>query len=99
MVKVGVHVSIAGSIDKAVVRAEEMGCNTFQIFSRNPRQWGSRELEMDPILSFKERLRASGIYPPVDHMPYLPNLASVDDDIYAKSMSVLASELRRCEQL
>ncbi|MDI6718055.1 MAG: deoxyribonuclease IV [Methanomicrobiales archaeon] len=99
MVKVGVHVSIAGSIDRAVSRAEEAGCDTFQIFSRNPRGWGSKDLDPVQVRLFRERLAESGIYPPVDHMPYLPNLASADDDIHAKSMALLASELKRCDQL
>ncbi|MEM3941382.1 MAG: endonuclease, partial [Candidatus Bathyarchaeia archaeon] len=29
----GAHVSISGSIDKAVDRAVELGCTTFQIFT------------------------------------------------------------------
>jgi deoxyribonuclease-4 len=32
MVKVGVHVSIAGSLDLAVDRALDAGCDVFQIF-------------------------------------------------------------------
>ncbi len=99
MVKVGVHVSIAGSIDRSVARAEEAGCDTFQIFSRNPRGWSSRDLDPVQVRLFRERLAESGIYPPVDHMPYLPNLASVDDNIYARSIALLASELKRCDQL
>ena len=39
MVKVGVHVSIAGSLDLAVDRAKDAGCDVFQMFSRNPRGW------------------------------------------------------------
>ena len=38
MVKLGFHVSISGSIDMAVDRALELDCNTFQIFTGNPRQ-------------------------------------------------------------
>lgn len=37
--RVGLHVSILGSIDMAVERAVERQCNTFQIFTRNPRTW------------------------------------------------------------
>ncbi len=43
MVTVGVHVSIAKSIDLAVDRAKEIGCDTFQIFSRSPRGWGLKK--------------------------------------------------------
>jgi len=35
--KFGLHVSIAGGIDKAPLRAYKLGCECFQIFSRSPR--------------------------------------------------------------
>ncbi|MCZ6725544.1 MAG: endonuclease, partial [Thaumarchaeota archaeon] len=34
MLKVGLHISISGSIDRAVDRASEIGCTVFQIFTR-----------------------------------------------------------------
>ncbi len=43
---------------------------------------------------------AGGIGPVVDHMPYLPNPASPDAEIYEKSVASLAGgELRRCALL
>jgi deoxyribonuclease-4 len=99
MVRVGVHVSIAGSIDKAVDRAVEKSCDTFQIFSRNPRGWKIRELTEFEIARFIEKVKHSGIFPPVDHMPYLPNLAASTAEIYKKSVAALIDELRRCEAL
>ena len=99
MVQVGVHVSIAGSIDKAVDRAVEKSCDTFQIFSSNPRGWKVRELTDIEITRFIEKVAHSGIYPPVDHMPYLPNLAAPVDEVYNKSVAALIVELRRCDAL
>lgn len=99
MVQVGCHVSIAGSIDRAVGRASERGCDTFQIFSRNPRGWRAKEIDPLTADAFQAALDASGIGPVVDHMPYLPNLASPDDKIYEKSVTALTGELRRCELL
>jgi len=99
MVRVGVHVSIAGSIYKAVDRAEERGCDTFQIFSRNPRGWKIKELTEQDATRFVEKLRHSGISLPVDHMPYLPNLAASTDDVYKQSVAALIEELKRCDAL
>ncbi|NAS89505.1 endonuclease [ANME-1 cluster archaeon AG-394-G21] len=99
MVRVGVHVSIAGSIDKAVDRAVEKNCDTFQIFSCNPRGWKVRELTDIEITRFIEKVAHSGIYPPVDHMPYLPNLAAPVDEVYNKSVAALIVELKRCDAL
>jgi len=95
----GVHVSIAGGLDKAVDRARELGCDLFQIFSRNPRGWRSRQLSSDEAEHYASRFVESGLDLSVDHMPYLPNLASPREDVYAKSVQALTEELVRCQEL
>lgn len=95
MVTVGVHVSIAGSLDLAVDRAADAGCEVFQIFSRNPRGWGYRPLADGDAERFRVKIRTTGLLP-VDHMPYLPNLASPKPEIYEKSVATLTAELDRC---
>ncbi|NVO66566.1 deoxyribonuclease IV [Methanofollis tationis] len=99
MIRAGCHVSIAGSLADAVERAEERGCDCFQIFSRNPRGWRFKDLTDAEIVGFRERLNASGLGPVVDHMPYLPNLASPKEEVYEKSVETLTAELNRCEAL
>jgi deoxyribonuclease-4 len=99
MVRVGCHVSIAGSVDRAVDRALERGCDTFQIFSSNPRGWKSRELKPEEIAAFTTKVRDAGLDPAVAHMPYLPNLATPKADVYRRSVETLARELCRCERL
>jgi deoxyribonuclease-4 len=98
MVKVGVHVSIAGSLDLAVDRAQDAGCDVFQMFSRNPRGWGYKPLADDDAGLFRAKIQTTGILP-VDHMPYLPNLASPKPEIYEKSIATLTEELARCTRL
>jgi len=98
MVKVGVHVSIAGSLDLAVDRAKDAGCDVFQMFSRNPRGWASKPLTDDDADLFRSKVKTTGIIP-VDHMPYLPNLASPKPEIYEKSVATLTAELDRCSRL
>jgi len=98
MVRVGVHVSIAGSLDLAVDRAKKAGCDVFQIFSRNPRGWGFLPLSQEACDTFRSKIQTGSLIP-VDHMPYLPNLASPKPDIYEKSIAALTVELVRCGQL
>ncbi len=97
--KVGMHVSIAGTIDQAVDRAVESHCDTFQIFTRNPRGWKVSKLEPEEVESFKLKLRQHKIGPVVSHMPYLPNLSSPKDDFYEKSVEALVGEVDRCTAL
>jgi deoxyribonuclease-4 len=96
--KVGLHVSIAGGIDLAVDRALARGCETFQIFTRNPRGWGFDDLGVR-AKAFREKVAKSKLEPVAVHMPYLPNLASPTRRIYRASVKSLVSEVRRCELL
>jgi deoxyribonuclease-4 len=97
--RIGFHISIYGSIDRAVDRAAELGCNTFQIFTRNPRQWKSTELTPEDSKAFSDKVKNYDMKPVFAHMPYLPNLASPRDGVYEKSVETLTSELERCRQL
>ena len=99
MVRVGAHVSIAKSLDSAIDNAQQLKCDTFQIFTRNPRGWKFSPLDSEEVGVFKEKLGTSGLAPVVDHMPYLPNLSGPEDEIYDKSVSTLNAEVERCVEL
>jgi len=98
-VKLGFHVSISGSIDLSLDRATRLGCTTFQIFTRNPRAWRTKPLQLREIKSFRRKHRESKINPVFSHMPYIQNLASPKDDIFEKSVDALIEEIDRCNKL
>jgi deoxyribonuclease-4 len=99
--QIGCHVSISGSIDKAVDNAVERKCSAFQIFTRNPRGWNVKNLTKENINDFKSKLKESKIdrFATCAHMPYLPNLASPKDDGFEKSVNTLVNEVERCAKL
>ena len=96
---VGLHVSIAGSMDLAFDRALELGATTFQIFTRNPNQWKFSPIPDETVSLFREKRGKSGFKRIVDHMPYLPNLASPDKSAMKISRYTLAEEVKRCDAL
>lgn len=95
----GFHISISGGLSKVAQRAVDRDCQTIQIFSRNPRGWKYGPLSPDGVRLFQIALRRLDISPVVVHMPYLPNPASPDADLYRRSIDSLAEELRRAQQL
>jgi deoxyribonuclease-4 len=99
--KIGLHVSISGSIDKAVDNALALKCTAFQIFTRNPRGWASKNLTHEDTDNFKKKLLASKIERDAvcAHMPYLPNLSSSKKDLYKKSLVTFVNEVKRCAML
>jgi deoxyribonuclease-4 len=99
VVKLGVHVSISGTIDQAFDNARQLGCETFQMFTRNPRGWKFRKLDADEVKEFRRKGESYGLSPVVTHMPYLPNLSSPKKVIYNKSLKSLTAEFDRCATL
>ena len=69
--RIGVHVSIAGKIDEAIDRAASLGCNTIQIFSRNPRGWKIKPLIPEEVKEFRRKRKEKDIRPILVHIPYL----------------------------
>jgi deoxyribonuclease-4 len=96
---VGVHTSIAGALENAAHHAKKIGCDTFQMFSANPRGWKT----LDPTSEDCERFRAArtkhGLNPVVIHDNYLINLASADALIRDKSIAAFRRELLRAVAL
>ena len=99
MRRIGVHVSIAGKIWESLERAKALGCNTMQIFSRNPRGWTAPELDSSDIENFKRLKKKYDISPVVIHAPYIINLASPDDNLYRKSIIAYIEDIARADVL
>ena len=99
--QIGCHVSISGSVDKAVDNAIERECTAFQIFTRSPRSWHAKKLDDADVKTYKKKLDDSKIdrFATVAHMPYLPNLATPNLDAYSKSVDTFQKEVERCDQL
>ncbi len=95
----GKHVSIAGGLDKSFKRAADIGCNSMQIFVKNPRGWKMREVEAEEAEKFRAERNKYKIDPVVVHAAYLINLASPKDELWEKSISALKSEYQRCDRL
>lgn len=97
--RVGFHVSIEGALDEAVDRAVELGCNTFQMFTRTPRAWGAPELDEAEVRAFVDKVNSYDVKPVFAHVPYLLNLASAKPKVYKRSVQILGEEFGRCRKL
>lgn len=98
---VGAHVSAAGGVENAPVRAHEIGATAFALFTKNQRRWEGPALTGENIKGFKENCEKYGYS--MDHvMPhdsYLINLGHPDPAKLAKSRNAFLDEMHRCEQL
>ncbi len=99
MGRLGVHVSIAGGLPKAVERAVLHGCEAMQLFSKSANQWRARPLPPEEVRAFRSRLTESRIFPAVAHASYLVNLATASPALRAQSIASFGEELDRAEAL
>lgn len=95
----GVQVSTEGKIYEAIERAYRLGCNTMQIFSRNPQKWRDDFLEPKDIEEFKRRQDKFKIKPLFIHIPYLINLASPNSRLYAASIEAYIEDIQEAQTL
>jgi deoxyribonuclease-4 len=89
----GMHVSMAGGLPKAVERAAERGCTALQIFCANPRGWAMKPRPDREIEDFRRARSREGIDALFVHCCYLVNLCAPDDEILGKSVHRLSAEL------
>ena len=93
--RIGIHTSIAGSLERSALKAAELGANTFQIFSSSPRQWKA-SLPSEPSINLLKRARDKhDLTPLVIHDNYLINLASAHEIVRAQSIQAFRGELER----
>lgn len=97
--RTGVHTSVRNGFVGALKDAQDLGCETFQMFTQSPRGWMTRVYEEQEFHEFRAARAAAGIFPVVVHAPYLPNLCTSDEDLYRKSLEALKKDLDRCEKL
>ncbi|WP_034943003.1 deoxyribonuclease IV [Erwinia oleae] len=98
---IGAHVSAAGGVDQAVLRAHELDATAFALFTKNQRQWRAADLSDAVIDAFrtaceKYHYNAGQILP---HDSYLINLGHPVREALDKSREAFLDEMRRCEQL
>lgn len=95
----GIQVSTAGKIYESIERAHKLGCNTMQIFARNPQQWRDDFLEKQDIQEFINKRKELKIDPVFIHIPYLLNLASPSPKLYRVSIEAFIEDILEAHNL
>jgi len=93
--KIGFHAPIKGGVHNALIVARDTGCDTVQLFSRNPRGWLAKPLTLADVLLFRKTRRLTKISPVLIHCNYLVNLAAADAALLEKSRISFREEIER----
>ena len=95
MPRIGFHAPIKGGVHNALVVAKDTGCETVQLFSRNPRGWMAKPLTIEDVRLFRKTRKQTKISPVLIHCNYLVNLAAADDVMLQKSRESFREEVER----
>ena len=77
----GAHVSSSGGISKAIGRGVDLGCESLQVFTHNPRTWRPIKHTPEEIAAFRAAAAEAGMGPLVSHGLYLINLGAPDREV------------------
>ncbi|MGI6485351.1 MAG: deoxyribonuclease IV [Tepidanaerobacteraceae bacterium] len=95
----GAHISISKGYYKAIKQAVEIGANTLQFFSRNPRGSAAKALDMVDIRSASEFSVEKNFGPLVSHAPYTINLGSSKKQTRDFAIMVLKEDQERLNKI
>ncbi len=93
--RIGVHLGTSGGVSNTVLRAKEIGANTFQIFSSSPRMWRAAAVDPKQAERLRELRVQHDVGPLVIHTSYLVNLCSVTEEVRRKSGEAFRGEMER----
>ena len=99
MLTIGTHMSIAKGLAKTAENVVEMGANTMQIFSRNPRGSNFKTYADEEIAKFQKIRRDNQFGPLLAHAPYTMNLASAQEKVYEFACTVIREDTARMDAL
>lgn len=95
----GSNVPTIGGLSKGFECADKWGCECIQIYLTLSRKWDVPVLSEKEISGFKDAWKKSKVKEVIAHLPYLANLASPDNNLYAKASNRLIIELDRAREM
>ena len=99
MFTIGAHVSIAKGFKKAAQISVDIGANTFQFFSRNPRGGNAKEFNEKDMAVFQKIREENNFGKLLAHAPYTMNLAAANEDTYEFAKMVIREDVKRMDSI
>lgn len=99
MLNIGSHLSISNGFEAIGRQALEIGANTFQFFTRNPRGGAARKIDIKDVQALKELMQENGFSKILAHAPYTMNLCSSKEQTREFAFNTLVDDLERMEYL
>lgn len=99
MFTIGCHLSASKGFLAMGKTAVEIGANTFQFFTRNPRGGAAKALDQSDINAFLEFSKEQKMNVILAHAPYTLNACSKDEKIRQFAKNTMEDDIRRMEAI
>ena len=99
MLKIGCHLSASKGYLAMGKQAAEIGANTFQFFTRNPRGGAAKALNPEDIAAFRAFAEEHGFFPILAHAPYTLNACAANEHLRTFARETMADDLNRLSHI
>ncbi|MBR4126652.1 MAG: deoxyribonuclease IV [Alphaproteobacteria bacterium] len=97
MFYIGCHLSASKGFTAMGKKALEIGANTFQFFTRNPRGGKAKDVSEKDIADFLALAKENKFGVLLAHAPYTLNAAAADESVRQFALDTMADDLKRME--
>lgn len=97
MLTIGAHLSASKGYTAMLKQAQEIGANTFQFFTRNPRGGSAKAIDEKDIETFLALMKSEGFPVILAHAPYTLNCCSAKPETREFALNTFADDLKRME--
>jgi len=94
--KIGCHISVAKGLEKAVERAVQLGAESFQVFTKNPRGLKPKKVDTADAEKGVALMKKYDITL-VCHTPYITNLSTPKEDLQEVTVRSIVEDLHIAE--
>lgn len=99
MLRIGCHLSSSKGFLAMGKDAVQIGANTFQFFTRNPRGGKAKPLDMADVEAYLIFAKEHGISQILAHAPYTLNACAKDENLRSFAFETMQDDLRRLSHI
>ncbi len=97
MLTIGAHLSASKGYTAMLKQAQEIGANTFQFFTRNPRGGSAKAIDEKDVETFLELMKSEGFPVILAHAPYTLNCCSAKPETREFAINTFSDDIKRME--
>ena len=99
MLIIGCHLSSSKGFLAMGKTAVDIGANTFQFFTRNPRGGTAKPLDLEDVAAYRDFAKEHSLFPILAHAPYTLNCCAADPGLRDFARRTMADDLERLEHI